>query len=129
MTGGQLERRCEVAWARSDDWMQLPIPAFLVEHPGAGPILVDTGFHPSVAVDPKQNLGPLIGRLYRIEMSPSRRSRRSCAAKGIEPSDIRVAIMTHLHMDHASAISDFTEATYVLGEGEWAAFHVARALR
>ena len=27
--------------------------------------------------------------------------------------------MTHLHMDHASAISEFTAATYVLGEGEW----------
>jgi glyoxylase-like metal-dependent hydrolase (beta-lactamase superfamily II) len=30
--------------------------------------------------------------------------------------------MTHLHIDHASAISDFTEATYVLGQGEWDAF-------
>jgi glyoxylase-like metal-dependent hydrolase (beta-lactamase superfamily II) len=35
--------------------------------------------------------------------------------------------MTHLHMDHASAISDFTEATYVLGEGEWEAFNARRA--
>ena len=36
---------------------------------------------------------------------------------GVEPRDIRVVVMTHLHMDHASAISDFTEATYVLGAG------------
>ena len=35
--------------------------------------------------------------------------------------------MTHLHMDHASAISDFQSATYVLGEGEWAAFNARRA--
>ena len=35
--------------------------------------------------------------------------------------------MTHMHMDHASAISDFTEATYILGEGEWAAFSGPRA--
>jgi glyoxylase-like metal-dependent hydrolase (beta-lactamase superfamily II) len=46
--------------------------------------------------------------------------------KGIEPSDVRVAIMTHLHMDHASAISEFTSATYVLGMGEWRAFHSSR---
>jgi glyoxylase-like metal-dependent hydrolase (beta-lactamase superfamily II) len=46
--------------------------------------------------------------------------------KGIEPSDVRVAVMTHLHMDHASAISEFTSATYVLGAGEWRAFHAHR---
>jgi glyoxylase-like metal-dependent hydrolase (beta-lactamase superfamily II) len=34
--------------------------------------------------------------------------------------------MTHMHMDHASAISDFTEASYVLGQGEWAAFTAPR---
>src|SRR5918992_63403 len=39
-----------------DRYLKVPIPAFLVEHPGVGAILVDTGLHPSVAVDPKQNL-------------------------------------------------------------------------
>jgi glyoxylase-like metal-dependent hydrolase (beta-lactamase superfamily II) len=34
--------------------------------------------------------------------------------------------MTHLHMDHASAISEFTSATFVLGQGEWHAFHASR---
>src|ERR1700679_2633000 len=44
----------------------VPIVAFLVEHPSAGPILIDTGFHGSVATGPKAernaNLGP-IGRV------------------------------------------------------------------
>src|SRR5690242_9278918 len=35
----------------------IPIPAFLVRHPSAGAILVDTGLHPSIATDPKQNFG------------------------------------------------------------------------
>ena len=39
------------------EWTQIPVVAFLVEHPGFGPFLIDTGFHASVAVDPKQNLG------------------------------------------------------------------------
>src|SRR5215213_10019452 len=38
-------------------WIWAPIPAFLVEHPSAGLILVDTAMHPSVEVDPKANLG------------------------------------------------------------------------
>jgi N-acyl homoserine lactone hydrolase len=37
-----------------------------------------------------------------------------------------VVVMTHLHLDHASAISEFTEATFVLGEGEWASFKAPR---
>ena len=35
---------------------------FLVEHPRAGPILIDTGFHASVAVSPRSNLGRRSGR-------------------------------------------------------------------
>ena len=100
------------------DWIKLPIPAFLVEHPGAGPIIIDTGFHPSVAHDPKQNLGRVYGRIYSIHMRPEQAiATQLREQKGIEPSDVRVAIMTHLHMDHASAISEFTSATYVLGLG------------
>ena len=33
-------------------WLALPIPAFLVHHPSAGPFLVDTGLHPSIASRP-----------------------------------------------------------------------------
>jgi glyoxylase-like metal-dependent hydrolase (beta-lactamase superfamily II) len=98
-----------------------------VEHPGVGAIIIDTGFHPSVAVDPKQNLGPVYGRIYRIDMRPEQAIPAQLREqKGIEPQDVRVAIMTHLHMDHASAISEFTSATYVLGMGEWRAFHSSR---
>ena len=107
--------------------VKLPIVAFLVEHPGAGPIIVDTGFHPSVATDPKQNLGRVYAALYTIEMRPEQAiSAQLREQKGIDPGDVRVAIMTHLHMDHASAISEFTSATYVLGAGEWRAFHAHR---
>src|SRR3954453_11697889 len=41
---------------------EIPIPAYAVEHPTAGLILIDTGFHASLAVDPKKNLGPVLGR-------------------------------------------------------------------
>jgi glyoxylase-like metal-dependent hydrolase (beta-lactamase superfamily II) len=126
MTGGKLGTVRKLFGSR-DDWIKLPIVAFLVEHPGVGPIIIDTGFHPSVAVDAKQNLGPVYGRLYKIDMRPEQALPAQLREqKGIEPQDVRVAIMTHLHMDHASAISEFTSATYVLGKGEWRAFHSSR---
>ena len=110
-----------------EEWLRLPVPVFLLEHPGVGKILVDTGMHASVAVDPKQNMGGLIGRFYTFDMKPDQSAAAQLRGRGIEARDIDVVVMTHLHMDHASAISDFTEATYVLGEGEWAAFNAPRA--
>ncbi len=110
-----------------EEWVKIPVPAFLIEHPGAGRILVDTGLHASVAVDPKQNMGSLIGRFYTFEMERDQAAAAQLRARGVDANDISVVVMTHLHMDHASAISDFTEATYVLGEGEWAAFNAPRA--
>ena len=110
-----------------EEWLRLPAPVFLIEHPGAGKILVDTGLHASVAVDAKQKMGPLIGRFYHFEMEPEQAAAAQLRARGVQPNDIDVVVMTHMHMDHASAISDFTEATYVLGEGEWGAFSGPRA--
>jgi N-acyl homoserine lactone hydrolase len=125
MTGGRLKALRSMRTPR-ETWLRIPVPAFLLQHPGVGPILVDTGFHASVAVDPKQSLGPLLGRLYRAEMKPEQAIAAQLRGLGIDPRDVKVVVMTHLHLDHASAISDFTEATYVLGEGEWAAFHAPR---
>jgi N-acyl homoserine lactone hydrolase len=110
-----------------EGWLRLPAPVFLVEHPGVGKILVDTGLHASVATDPKQNMGGLIGRFYSFEMEPEQAAVAQLRARGVEAREIGVVVMTHLHMDHASAISDFQAATYVLGEGEWAAFNGRRA--
>ncbi len=128
MTAGRLKAARQTLFQRKNV-VKLPIVAFLVEHPGVGPMIIDTGFHPSVATDPKQNLGRLYAQLYTIDMKPEQAIPAQLREqKGIEPSDVRVAIMTHLHMDHASAISEFTSATYVLGAGEWRAFHAARPM-
>jgi glyoxylase-like metal-dependent hydrolase (beta-lactamase superfamily II) len=126
MSGGKLGA-ARTFFGSREDWVKLPVVAFLVEHPGVGPIIIDTGFHPSVAHDPKQNLGRIYGRIYSIDMRPEQALPAQLREeKGIDPGDVRVAIMTHLHMDHASAISEFTSATYVLGMGEWRAFHSGR---
>jgi N-acyl homoserine lactone hydrolase len=121
MTGGRVKALRSVRSPR-EGWLKVPVPVFLLEHPGAGLILVDTGLHASVAVDIKQNFGPILGRLYNAEMDPEESAAAQLRARGIEAGDVKLVVMTHMHMDHASAISDFTEATYVLGEGEWDAF-------
>ena len=104
------------------DWLEVPVVAFLVEHPGAGPVLIDTGFHPSVAVDPKENLGRITLVAFKgIEMEPEQAVREQLRGLGIEPSSIGTVVMTHLHPDHASAMSEFPEATFVFSSKEWEA--------
>ncbi len=104
------------------DLIDAPVPAFLVEHPGAGLILVDTGFHPSVAVNPRQNLGRVALFRYRdVEMDPGQAVSAQLRERGRSPGDIRVVVMTHLHGDHASAIAEFPDATFVVSKREWEA--------
>jgi glyoxylase-like metal-dependent hydrolase (beta-lactamase superfamily II) len=99
----------------------VPIPAFLIRHPKAGPILVDTGLHPAVASDPRQNLGRFGTWFSKPEMNPGDDVPSQLRDRGIDPSSIRLVLMTHLHLDHASGIADFPEATFVVSTAEWLA--------
>jgi N-acyl homoserine lactone hydrolase len=105
------------------EWVEVPVQAFLVEHPDAGRMLVDAGFHPSVAVDPKESLGRLLTTLSLrdIEMKPEQAVPAQLRRRGIEPAEIRTVVMTHLHADHAGAVSEFPAATFVVSSAEWSA--------
>jgi N-acyl homoserine lactone hydrolase len=104
----------------SGDRLEVPVVAFLVEHPGAGPFLVDTGLHPSVAVDPKQNFGRLNARFFSgLEMYAAVPDQ--LRERGVDPGAVGFVVMTHLHPDHASGISEFPNATFVVSAAEWAA--------
>lgn len=103
-----------------EGWIDVPVVAYLVEHPGAGPVLIDTGFHPSVAVDPKQNMGRISQLVFKdIQMRPDQVVAAQLRQRGIEPTDVRLVVMTHLHNDHASAMSEFPQATFVFTDREW----------
>jgi N-acyl homoserine lactone hydrolase len=107
--------------------LDIPIVAFLVEHPGAGAILIDTGLHPSCAVDPKQNLGRVGSLAFPgLQMDPKQAVTEQLRVRGIQPADVKLVVMTHLHIDHASAMSEFPKATFVFSKREWEAATEAR---
>ncbi len=97
----------------------IPCPAFLVRHPSAGLILIDTGLHPSVATDPRQNMGRLLQRFggFSLEVGEDVPSR--LRTMGLDPRQVGTVVMTHLHMDHASAMSEFPDSTFVITAAEW----------
>jgi glyoxylase-like metal-dependent hydrolase (beta-lactamase superfamily II) len=111
--------------AEEDHWT-VPVPAYLVHHPTAGKLLVDVGLHPSIRSDPRQNAGRIIARFTRPSLESGMDVASQLRAKGVEPSEISVVVMTHLHFDHASAISEFPESTFVLSATEWEAATSAR---
>lgn len=99
----------------------VPVPAFLIRHPSAGAILVDTGLHPSIATDPRQNFGALAARSGSPTLEPGEDVPSQLRKRGLEPGEVPIVVMTHLHIDHTSAISEFPESTFVVSETEWKA--------
>jgi glyoxylase-like metal-dependent hydrolase (beta-lactamase superfamily II) len=104
--------------------IRVPIVAFLLEHPSAGVVLVDTGFHRSVAAGPAsdraRNLGP-VGRVMsrELRMRPEQTVVEQLRELGLDAGDVGLVVMTHLHFDHASALCDFPDATVLVARAEW----------
>ncbi|HEX6601739.1 MAG TPA: MBL fold metallo-hydrolase, partial [Solirubrobacterales bacterium] len=99
----------------------VPCPAFLIRHPSAGAILVDTGLHPSIATDGRENFGPLGTRFGKPTLQAGEDVPSQLRKRGLEPGEIPIVVMTHLHLDHTSAISEFPNSTFVVSEAEWKA--------
>ncbi|HKP89392.1 MAG TPA: N-acyl homoserine lactonase family protein [Thermoleophilaceae bacterium] len=97
----------------------IPLPAFLVEHPTEGPILIDAGLHPSMEFGPV--LGMFAARSFRL--APDGPVPDQLRARGVDPADVKQILITHLHLDHASGIRQFPGATLVVSQSEWRAFN------
>jgi len=104
-------------------WFWVPIPAFLVEHPTAGPFLVDTGLDELVATDIGAALGRAAKVAFTIDMEPGWAVPHQLRERGVEPGQIELIVMTHLHYDHASGLRAFPDATVLVDEREWAGAH------
>lgn len=113
-------RMSGIGTPRSKYWT-VPCPAFIVHHPTAGPFLVDTGLHPSVASRPAENMGRIVATLGRPTLEPGHDLPAQLRARKIDSKQIHLVVMTHMHFDHTSGMSEFPGATFLLTEEEWAA--------
>ncbi len=128
-TAALLRESGRLAWRRAlglgvgkDGFMPIPIQAFLVEHPGVGLVLIDTGLHASVAVKPRESFGRVtILAFPDLQMEASQALPAQLRERGLDASAVKAVVMTHLHVDHASGISEFPDATFVVSKAEWEA--------
>ena len=102
-------------------WWWVPSPAFLIRHPSAGPMLVDTGLHPSVAARPHENMGRAWARFAKPRLEPGRDVPAQLRGRGLDANTLPLVVLTHLHQDHASGISAFPNSSFVVTDAEWEA--------
>ena len=91
--------------------------------PGAGARARGHGLPPLDRGDAARGVRPRRGARDqgRAAWSRSRPCPPSCGELGIQPADVEVVVMTHLHSDHASGIAEFPESTFVVSSAEWEA--------
>jgi N-acyl homoserine lactone hydrolase len=115
----KLPRTLLGSMARRADWY--PVPAFLVEHPRRGPFLIDVGYDPSVSSDPAETLGFLFGKVAMKHRLAEQDVAEQVTARSVDPEDVSLVVMTHLHIDHVSASRQWPQATFVVDAAERAA--------
>ena len=74
-----------------------PCLAFVLRHPSAGVLLVDTG----------------LGSGFD----------RSLLDRGVDPAAVRTVLMTHLHLDHTGGMRLLADARFWISRREWKAGH------
>jgi N-acyl homoserine lactone hydrolase len=78
--------------------VRLPVPAYLIETESER-ILIDTGLHPEAVRDPERHYdGAASMRHFGLEQEAS-------VADQVELETLTKVVLTHLHFDHAGAVS------------------------
>jgi glyoxylase-like metal-dependent hydrolase (beta-lactamase superfamily II) len=98
-----------------------PCLAFVVRHPTAGVILVDTGLHPDALRSVRRDFGAAMGLIFRGLRAAGEPFDAQLRARGVEPADVESVLMTHLHVDHTSAMRLLPNARFTVARTEWEA--------
>ncbi len=118
--GSRLPQLLWVFFGRS--WVPLPLQCFLIEHRD-GLVLFDTGIDPAIMSDKgyiKQAIGRfLLPRIFRFKVAATDRIDHVLAKEGVTASDIRMAVISHLHFDHVGGIAQIPRASLLVSAREW----------
>ena len=103
--------------------VQSPCIAYIVRHPAAGVILIDTGLHPDAQRDLRRDFGRPMSLLFRSLRPAANDFSAELRARGVQPGQVQSVLMTHLHVDHTSGMRLLPNATFTCSRPEWSAAH------
>jgi glyoxylase-like metal-dependent hydrolase (beta-lactamase superfamily II) len=111
-----------LGWARrlaplfDEAWSEwLPIYAFAIEHRD-GVILVDTGATTQLKRLPRWH--PYFRLAARFAIEPEEEAGRRLRALGVGPRDVKLVVLTHLHIDHDAGLGAFPHSRTLASPGE-----------
>jgi N-acyl homoserine lactone hydrolase len=94
--------------SRLEGFHDIPVHGFVIKHPRAGAILVDTG------------VGWGDERLIRDWKVVNHRAADALAEHDLSPADVKIVINSHLHFDHCGQNAVFRHAPFYIQRSELA---------
>ena len=103
-----------------DEWRDeaMPVNAYLVEYPG-GFCLFDAGQTARAAAPGWFPSWQPFFRLSRFELEPEDEIAPQLRARGIDPKEVGLVVLSHLHTDHVGGLDAFRHAEVVVPRLEW----------
>ena len=118
--GNPLGKVADVVRAGTET-LRSPCLAFVLRHPEAGTILVDTGFHQDANGDRRRDFGLPMSLMFAKLRTPGEPFDEQLRARGVVPEDVERVVMTHLHVDHTSGMRLLPNARFTIERREWRA--------
>jgi glyoxylase-like metal-dependent hydrolase (beta-lactamase superfamily II) len=97
---------------------ELPVPAWLVRH-GDDVALFDCGMHRDlVGPGPAREVVELF---FGLEVTDDDLVAARLRAAGVDPDEVGIVILSHLHFDHVGGLAQLPNARVIVQADEWAA--------
>lgn len=92
----------------------------LLQHPYAGPVLIDTGYTDHALLAPgRSTMLRAYSRAVAARLNPTEQPAPFLKRFGLTPQDISVVIVTHFHADHISGLTLFSNARFLAVGAAW----------